>query len=80
MTDEFDQKVAKLLSCVTEYPRCVDEGGTPTGEHYHGDTCPAYYRKIFAAALRATAERARAIALEEAAARAAENWASALRW
>lgn len=66
LLDEFDRMAAELLSCATEYPRCVDEGGTPTGEHYHGDTCPAYYRKIFAEALRATAERARSEGYESA--------------
>jgi hypothetical protein len=63
--DWASKRAAELLLCAQEYPWCVDEGGTPTGEHYQGDTCAARYREMFAIELRAGRAQGRAEGREE---------------
>lgn len=60
MADRFDEKAAELLLCAAISPWCLNDDGTPTGEHYEGISCGARYRRLLSNALRECAEEARA--------------------
>ena len=59
MVDKFDELAEQKLPCTCghEYSEKYHGDGTKTPHPKWSDSCPAYHRPMFAAALRETAER-----------------------